>query len=220
MSGQEESWKEERYDYMYKVVVVGDSGVGKSALLTRYADAEFVPGYTSTIGVDFKIRTKEIAGQKVKMQVWDTAGQERFRTITTSYYRGAHGILIVYDVTHRQSFNNIKSWFAEVRKHGMQNTKLILLGNKSDLTTHRAVETAEGAEVARHYGAEFMETSAKEAANVELAFDSVALALMDRRPTESTRNPVTLSSEVVFACPPGVKKETETTTAKAKCCCL
>ncbi|CAM0958698.1 unnamed protein product [Alopecurus aequalis] len=102
------------YDYLFKLLLIGDSSVGKSCLLLRFADDAYVDTYISTIGVDFKIRTVELDGKSVKLQIWDTAGQERFRTITSSYYRGAHGIIIVYDVTDMESFNNVKQWLSEI----------------------------------------------------------------------------------------------------------
>merc|ERR1712159_656276 len=98
------------YDYLFKLLLIGDSGVGKSCLLFRFADDTYQESYISTIGVDFKIRTVELEGKTIKLQIWDTAGQERFRTITSSYYRGAHGIIVVYDVTDQESFNNVKTW--------------------------------------------------------------------------------------------------------------
>eukprot|EP01083_Nonionella_stella_P172877 594594_1 len=105
------------YDYLLKVVMVGDSGVGKSSLLKRFANRDFTGDYISTIGVDFEIKTLEIDGKTVKLQIWDTAGQERFRTITSSYYRGAHGIIIVYDITDKESFDNVRQWLFEIDRY-------------------------------------------------------------------------------------------------------
>ncbi|XP_059911082.1 ras-related protein Rab-35b isoform X3 [Gadus macrocephalus] len=105
------------YDYLFKLLIIGDSGVGKSSLLLRFADNTFSGNYITTIGVDFKIRTVEINGEKVKLQIWDTAGQERFRTITSTYYRGTHGVIVVYDVTSAESFVNVKRWLHEINQN-------------------------------------------------------------------------------------------------------
>ena len=105
------------YDYLFKLLLIGDSGVGKSCLLLRFADDTYTESYISTIGVDFKIRTIQLDGKTIKLQIWDTAGQERFRTITSSYYRGAHGIIVVYDTTEMESFNNVKQWLHEIDRY-------------------------------------------------------------------------------------------------------
>ncbi|XP_020531803.1 ras-related protein RIC1 isoform X2 [Amborella trichopoda] len=129
------------YDYLFKLLLIGDSAVGKSCLLLRFADDSYVDSYISTIGVDFKIRTVELDGKTVKLQIWDTAGQERFRTITSSYYRGAHGIIIVYDVTEMESFNNVKQWLNEIDRYASDNVSKLLVGNKCDLVENKVVDT-------------------------------------------------------------------------------
>mmetsp|Transcript_69721 Transcript_69721/g.202140 ORF Transcript_69721/g.202140 Transcript_69721/m.202140 type:complete len:208 (+) Transcript_69721:88-711(+) len=162
------------YDYLFKLLLIGDSGVGKSCLLLRFADDTYTQSYICTIGVDFKIRTLEQEGKRCKLQLWDTAGQERFRTITCSYYRGAHGIIVVYDVTDRDSFNNVKHWMQEIEKYAVAGVQRLLVGNKCDLVPKRVVSYDEGKELADDFGVTFLETSAKEAVNVERAFETMA----------------------------------------------
>lgn len=123
-----------------------------------------------TIGVDFKIRTIDVDGKTVKLQIWDTAGQERFKTITSSYYKGAHGIIVTYDITERDSFAKVSEWMSEVDKHAQENISRILVGNKKDLDSQRQVPYEEGKELADHFNVRFLETSAKESVNVEEAF--------------------------------------------------
>jgi len=162
------------YDYLFKLLLIGDSGVGKSCLLLRFADDTYTESYISTIGVDFKIRTIELDGKTIKLQIWDTAGQERFRTITSSYYRGAHGIIVVFDVTDAESFNNVKQWLHEIDRYACQNVKKLLVGNKCDLVSKRAVPAEQAKEFADGLGIQYLETSAKNATNVENAFTTMA----------------------------------------------
>mmetsp|Transcript_26217 Transcript_26217/g.75649 ORF Transcript_26217/g.75649 Transcript_26217/m.75649 type:complete len:204 (-) Transcript_26217:181-792(-) len=164
----------QEYDYLFKLLIIGDSGVGKSCLLLRFTDDAYTEAYTSTIGVDFKIRTISLDQKTIKLQIWDTAGQERFRTITSSYYRGAHGIIVVYDVTDRSSFQNVQQWIREIDRNAGDNCHKLLVGNKADLTGKRAVSSKEGQEFAESLGLEFLETSAKTSQNVEQAFLSMA----------------------------------------------
>lgn len=158
------------YDYLFKLLLIGDSGVGKSCLLLRFADDTYTNDYISTIGVDFKIKTVELDGKTVKLQIWDTAGQERFRTITSSYYRGAHGIIIVYDVTDQESFNNVKTWLQEIDRFGTAGVLKLLVGNKNDLADKKVVDTEVAQEFADSIGIPFIETSALDSSNVEEAF--------------------------------------------------
>lgn len=158
------------YDYLFKLLLIGDSGVGKSCLLLRFADDTYTPDYISTIGVDFKIRTIELDGKTIKLQIWDTAGQERFRTITSSYYRGAHGIIIVYDVTDQESFNNVKSWLQEIDRYATGGVMKLLVGNKADLSEKKVVEYTAAQEFAEALEIPFLETSALSSTNVEQAF--------------------------------------------------
>jgi len=168
------------YDYLFKLLLIGDSGVGKSCLLLRFADDTYTESYISTIGVDFKIRTIELDGKTIKLQIWDTAGQERFRTITSSYYRGAHGIIVVYDVTDQESFNNVKQWLQEIDRYACETVNKLLVGNKCDLTTKKVVDYATAKEYADQLGIPCLETSAKNATNVEQAFMTMAAEIKNR----------------------------------------
>eukprot|EP00043_Microstomoeca_roanoka_P011777 m.111362 g.111362 ORF g.111362 m.111362 type:complete len:203 (-) comp15294_c2_seq1:608-1216(-) len=168
------------YDYLFKLLLIGDSGVGKSCLLLRFADDTYTESYISTIGVDFKIRTIELDGKTIKLQIWDTAGQERFRTITSSYYRGAHGIIVVYDVTDKESFDNVKQWLQEIDRYACENVNKLLVGNKSDLSSKKQVDYTTAKEFADSIGIPFLETSAKNATNVEQAFMTMAAEIKNR----------------------------------------
>mmetsp|Transcript_6410 Transcript_6410/g.8118 ORF Transcript_6410/g.8118 Transcript_6410/m.8118 type:complete len:204 (-) Transcript_6410:1142-1753(-) len=168
------------YDYLFKLLLIGDSGVGKSCLLLRFADDTYTESYISTIGVDFKIRTIDMDGKTIKLQIWDTAGQERFRTITSSYYRGAHGIIIVYDVTDQESFDNVKQWLNEIDRYACEKVNTLLVGNKSDLTSKKVVSYEAAKEFADSVKMEFLETSAKNATNVEKAFMAMAQQIKKR----------------------------------------
>jgi len=161
-------------DYLFILVLIGDSGVGKSCLLLRFADDKWTDSYISTIGVDFKIRTIELDQKTIKLQIWDTAGQERFRTISSTYYRGAHGIIVVYDVTNRTSFDNVKRWLTEIDKYARENVNKLLVGNKADIADTdggvRQVATDEGKQFAEQNDIPFLETSAKLGTFVDTAF--------------------------------------------------
>jgi len=158
------------YDFLFKLLLIGDSGVGKSSLLLRFADDTYTETYISTIGVDFKIRTVEIEGKVIKLQIWDTAGQERFRTITSSYYRGAHGIIVVYDVTDGDSFRSVEKWITEIERFAGTEVTKMMVGNKADMVAAKEVEYTEAKEFADRKGMPFIETSAKKNMNVEEAF--------------------------------------------------
>eukprot|EP01006_Ploeotia_vitrea_P043672 TRINITY_DN66762_c8_g4_i2.p1 TRINITY_DN66762_c8_g4~~TRINITY_DN66762_c8_g4_i2.p1 ORF type:complete len:238 (+),score=122.47 TRINITY_DN66762_c8_g4_i2:96-716(+) len=168
------------YDYLFKLLLIGDSGVGKSCLLLRFADHSYTESYISTIGVDFKIRTIDLDGKTIKLQIWDTAGQERFRTITSSYYRGAHGIIVVYDCTDLESFNNVKQWLSEIERYAAENVNKLLVGNKVDLVNKKAVDYDTAKLFAENLDIPFLETSAKNATNVEKAFLTMAAEIKTR----------------------------------------
>ena len=162
------------------MLLIGDSGVGKSCLLLRFADDTYTESYISTIGVDFKIRTVDLDSKVMKLQIWDTAGQERVRTITSSYYRGAHGIIVTFDVTDQESFNNVKQWLSEIDRYANENVNKLLVGNKSDLEEKRVVDKATAQAFADEIGIPYIETSAKNATNVEEAFMTMAGEIKNR----------------------------------------
>ncbi|CAO3643882.1 unnamed protein product [Cunninghamella blakesleeana] len=165
---------DDEYDYLFKLVLIGDSGVGKSNLLSRFTTNEFNLESKSTIGVEFATKNIEIEKHTIKAQIWDTSGQERYRAITGAYYRGAVGALLVYDITRQTSFQNVTHWLKELREHADPNIVIMLVGNKLDLSeTNRAVTTEEGGALAEQEGFLFMETSALDATNVESAFATV-----------------------------------------------
>ncbi|XP_059009959.1 ras-related protein Rab-26 isoform X2 [Mustela lutreola] len=199
------------YDVAFKVMLVGDSGVGKTCLLVRFKDGAFLAGtFISTVGIDFRNKVLDVDGMKVKLQIWDTAGQERFRSVTHAYYRDAHALLLLYDVTNKASFDNIQSptgalcsvawrgkghagvpgsswpqlapqaWLTETQEYAQHDVVLMLLGNKVDSAQERAVKREDGEKLAKEYGLPFMETSAKTGLNVDLAFTAIAKELKQR----------------------------------------
>ena len=155
------SGSDQDYEFIFKVLLLGNSNVGKSSLFLRFVDDVWNDTFVPTIGVDFKIKTFEIDSKKIKMQIWDTAGQERFKNIISSYYRGAHGILLLYDVTDKESFKNLSNWLIEIEKNASKNILRILIGNKCDFEDKRVITQAQGKEFADTYGLKFIETSAK-----------------------------------------------------------
>ncbi|KEH18927.1 ras-related protein Rab-2-A [Medicago truncatula] len=162
------------HSYLFKFIIIGDIGVGKSCLLFRFTDNSFKPIHDITIGVEFGIKFINIKNNRIKLHIWDTAGQETFRSITRSYYRGAAGALLVYDITKRETFNHLATWLEEVREHGNSNTIITLVGNKSDLAKKRVVSTEEAEKFAKENGLMFMEVSAKSSENIEEAFVKTA----------------------------------------------
>jgi Ras-related protein Rab-14 len=162
------------YTYIFKYIIIGDMGVGKSCLLHQFTEKKFMSDCPHTIGVEFGTRIIEVSGQKIKLQIWDTAGQERFRAVTRSYYRGAAGALMVYDITRRSTYNHLNSWLSDARNLTNPNTVIFLIGNKSDLSESRDVTYEEAKQFADENGLLFIETSAKTGECVEDAFIETA----------------------------------------------
>ncbi|CAM4798547.1 unnamed protein product [Rotaria magnacalcarata] len=198
------------YDVLLKLLLIGDSGVGKSSLLTRFSvnifqfiifkfitlhsfqDNTFTESFLPTIGVDFKVCRLKHNGKNIKLQIWDTAGQERFRTITATYYRGAHGFIIVFDLTDLESFDNIKKWLTEIERNGNEDAKKLLVGNKCDLTAKRVVDYAKAKEFADSLHIPYIETSAKDSNNVEQTFkhmiDPIMASMLSSKSENATIN--------------------------------
>ncbi|XP_013890058.1 ras-related protein Rab-37 isoform X2 [Austrofundulus limnaeus] len=154
-------------ELVHKTILVGDSGVGKTSLLVQFDQGKFIPGsFSATVGIGFTI--------------WDTAGQERFRSVTHAYYRDAHALLLLYDITSKSSFDNIRAWLTEIHEYAQSDVVIMLLGNKADMNSDRAIRRDEGERLAREYSVPFMETSAKTGVNVDLAFTAVAKELKHR----------------------------------------
>ena len=162
-------------------MLLGDSGVGKSCIIIRYIENNFSHNLMNSIGVDFKLKNIEIDSKKIKLQIWDTAGQERFKTITTSYYKGAHAILVVFDITDRDSFDHVRNWMADIDKFGKEGVLRILVGNKCDLAHNRQVTMEEAKEIANKYGIKYIETSAKDTINIDDLFISTAKDLLNKQ---------------------------------------
>jgi Ras-related protein Rab-1A len=165
---------EEEYDYIFKVLLIGNSDVGKSSIILRYVDETWTDVFVPTIGVDFKVKTLKVDNKQVKMQIWDTAGQERFRTVVSSYFRGSHGLFLIYDITNKDSFKNLENWLKEIEGEASEKVLKILIGNKCDLEEDRDIKFEEGQAFANRNGMQFMETSAKANTNINEAFEALA----------------------------------------------
>ncbi|KAG7319017.1 hypothetical protein KOW79_017491 [Hemibagrus wyckioides] len=183
---------DDTYDFVFKIVLVGDVGVGKTCVVQRFKTGTFIERQGNTIGVDFTMKTMEIQGKRVKLQIWDTAGQERFRTITQSYYRSTNGAIITYDITKKATFMAVPKWMEDVKKYGGSNIATLLIGNKSDLTEDRAVSLEEAQVMAHQLDfISAIETSAKDSSNVDEAFNKMAAELMLRHGGPVFRDSVT-----------------------------
>ncbi|KZV89036.1 ras-domain-containing protein [Exidia glandulosa HHB12029] len=206
------------HDYLFKVVIIGDSGVGKTNLLSRFTRNEFSIDSKSTIGVDFATKFINISDKTVKAQLWDTAGQDRYRAITAAYYRGAVGALLVYDITRRGTYDNLLRWLKELRDFADTNAVIMLVGNKSDLKHIRAISTEEATAFSAEHGLSFLETSALDSSNVDEAFNTVVndiFKIVSTQQLERSENEV---SGPGAGAPIKIDSSKDTQTAKAGCC--
>uniref|UniRef100_A0A915PEL9 Uncharacterized protein n=1 Tax=Setaria digitata TaxID=48799 RepID=A0A915PEL9_9BILA len=176
-------------DYSFTVMLIGDSCCGKTCLLIRFKDGAFLNNnFISTVGIDYRNKLVEVDNAKVKLQIWDTAGQERFLAITTTYYRDADALLLVYDLTNRQSFVNIRDWLARIKENAKETVLITLVGNKMDLQSNREVKYEEGKQLAEAYNITFIETSAKSGQNVKETFQEIARRLIKMQNGENVKN--------------------------------
>jgi small GTP-binding protein len=164
----------EKKEVLYKILLLGDSSVGKTCFLMRYTDNTFQEIHMSTIGLDYKLKNVQLDdGKMVKIQIWDTAGQDRFRSITKNYYKGAHGIILIYDITNKKSFENVRTWINQIKEEVSEKVSIILVGNKIDDEEHRVVATEDGEKIAKELGLMFFECSAKSGVNIDSTFNEL-----------------------------------------------
>ncbi|XP_063048246.1 RAB3D, member RAS oncogene family, a [Engraulis encrasicolus] len=171
---------DQNFDYMFKLLLIGNSSVGKTSFLFRYADDSFTSAFVSTVGIDFKVKTIYRNEKRVKLQIWDTAGQERYRTITTAYYRGAMGFILMYDITNQESFYAVQDWATQIKTYSWDNAQVVLVGNKCDLEDDRLVPTEDGHRLASELGFQFFEASAKDNINVRQSFERLVDVICER----------------------------------------
>lgn len=174
------------FDFMYKILLLGDSMVGKTSFLMRYTDNEFIDNPISTVGLDYKLKYLKLQNEKtIKMQLWDTAGQDKLRAITQNYYKGANGIILMYDITCMRSFNNVRNWLSSINNSSAENIQIILLGNKIDCAELREVAKDEGEKIAKEFGIGFFEVSAKINHNLEKAIMHICRSIYDNIDAEN-----------------------------------
>jgi len=209
----------QEYDFLYKVVLIGDSGVGKSNLLSRFTRNEFNLETKSTIGVEFATRSIQADGKTIKAQIWDTAGQERYRAITSAYYRGAVGALLVYDIAKNVTFKNVERWLAELRENAAGNIVIMLVGNKSDLRHLREVPTESAKEFSEKNNLLFIETSALDSSNVEQAFQNILTQIYHQTARPTVTDKAAPAHEEPSTSKPLELNKEQQATSEQKCAC-
>lgn len=168
------------YNYLFKYIIIGDTGVGKSCLVLRFTDDRYTQNHEFTIGVEFGAKMITCGDKKIKIQIWDTAGQETFRSITKSYYRNVSGAIVVYDITRRATFNNVRGWIKELKENNTSNCSILLIGNKTDIDMNRHVKYEEGEALAKEFDCDFIETSVKKDKNVKKAFNIITENILNK----------------------------------------
>ncbi|CAD8052434.1 unnamed protein product [Paramecium sonneborni] len=206
------------FNYLLKVIVIGDSGVGKTNLLLRFVNHTFQDDLKSTIGVQFFTKVVSMKNEHIKLQLWDTAGQERYRSISTTYYKGSHGVIICFDLTHQDSLDNVVKWYEEVKQQADLNVKIILIGNKLDLSQQRVVGSDTAQQVAKQIGAGYIETSALTSQNVEKAFELLIQEIymqLKQLKQDQQSHKITTDNSIVLT----NKKETSSSQKRNTQCC-
>ena len=203
------------YELLYKIIIIGDTAVGKSNILTRYSKNEFSENTRSTVGVELGVKFIKVKGINTKIQIWDTAGQERYRSITSSYYKGSHGCFIVYDITNESSFNNVEKWYEHVQKEAGKNISIILVGNKCDLENERKITKEKGQEKAKNLKCAFFETSALSGVNISEIFEELTNNIYETTGGIKNEDEFDIEIENVNKV---VNLNKNETTKKKKCC--
>ena len=206
----------ENYDLLYKVIIIGDTCVGKSNILSRYLKDEFREDSKSTVGVELGTKFLKIKGTGAKLQIWDTAGQERYRSITSSYYKGSHGCFIVYDITSESSFENVDKWFEQAQKEASKDVSIILVGNKCDLENERKISKEKGEEKAKNLNCPFFETSALSKIKIDDIFNEMVNNIFER--TGGSKNEDDDDIEIINENDKAVSLNPETPAKKEGCC--
>ena len=173
------SIEEEYYDLKIRLMLIGDSNVGKTSIIKRYCNNQFSPSYISTVGIDFETKYLRLNGKIINLQIWDTAGQERYKVLAKNYYKNSDGFIIVYDITDKKSFNNVANWITQIKDSASENVKCVLLGNKCDLEELRQVDINQGKDLANNYHLKFYETSAQKGNNIQKVFNDLVKGFLN-----------------------------------------
>eukprot|EP00062_Callorhinchus_milii_P014588 gi/632963917/ref/XP_007898145.1/ PREDICTED: ras-related protein Rab-3B [Callorhinchus milii] len=192
--GQKDA-SDQNFDYMFKLLIIGNSSVGKTSFLFRYADDTYSSSFVSTVGIDFKVKTVYRNDKRVKLQIWDTAGQERYRTITTAYYRGAMGFILMYDIANADSYSAVQDWATQIKTYSWDNAQVILVGNKCDMEDERIVPAEKGRHLAEQLGFEFFEASAKDNINVKQVFERLVDVICEKMSESLDTDPSMISNK-------------------------
>ncbi len=210
---------DENYDLIFKIVLIGDSGVGKTNILSRYINNEFSLATQSTVGVEFGSKIIKKNGKVIKLQIWDTAGQERYKSITSAYYKGSKGAFVVYDISRKTTYDNIDKWIGELKTNGSEDVLIMLVGNKSDLEEKREVITEEVEKKAQEQKLAFCETSALNGKNVEYAFENLINEILKKVEKDKINEAKQLSESKAITLETADKNQNERDSKKKKKCC-